>query len=325
MSFSATSQEKIILNALDAVQTGTWAQSIVVESSNLGTIRAFTDAIAARLLCDQSKVAEPCGRCKSCIWFQAGSHQSLISIKPEGKSIKIDTIRSLIEKAHQTQDTKNQVIIIQEADKLNTQAANALLKVLEEPKPNLYFLLTTQHWSKLLPTIRSRVGRIRMAQTFSTFNRDDDVNEKDILQVFFPDKEIDFFQEKDNAQQYRALIESLWTKWLSYREPVLGLVDTLVAFAPADVIRVMQTIQFARLSRLSQASSRGSQIYVLLESEYGPEKELMPWLALHEIIQALAAANQVLESSMVHTASYQIDALCIYTTSIRARYSRYIR
>ena len=324
MSYSATLQEKIILNALDAVQTGALAQSIVVESSNLSATRVFTDAIAARLLCDQSKVAEPCGRCKSCIWFQAGNHQSLISIKPEGKSIKIDTIRSLIEKAHQTRDTKNQVIIIQEADKLNTQAANALLKILEEPKPNLYFLLSTQHWSKLLPTIRSRVVRIRMAQTFSTFKRDD-VNEKNILQVFFPDKEIGFFQEKDRAQQYRALIQSLWTKWLSYREPVLGLVDTLVDFAPADVIRVMQTIQFARLARLSQTSSRGSHIYALLENAYGPEKEIIPWLALHEIMQALTTANKILESSMVHTASYQIDALCICTTSIRARYSRYIR
>lgn len=87
-----------------------------------------------------------------------GSHPDLYVIKSEeGEDIKIDAVRELSEfTALTSMLSKRKVIIIDAADSLNRNAANALLKKLEEPTPNTYYLLICNAISTLPPTIRSR-------------------------------------------------------------------------------------------------------------------------------------------------------------------------
>ncbi len=87
----------------------------------------------------------------------AQSHGDLHTLETEGNEISVDLVRQLNSSLNQTQvETGWRVVIIDGADRLNRNAANALLKRLEEPPTQTLFFLTTSYPGKLLPTIRSR-------------------------------------------------------------------------------------------------------------------------------------------------------------------------
>lgn len=120
----------------------------------------FTRAMAQRLLCEQP-MAFACGHCKSCHLFSAesGVHPDLLVIGPEDKStqIKIDQVRRILDFDSKTaQITARKVVIIGPAESMNLNAANALLKCLEEPSGDSILLLTTHSHHRVLPTIFSR-------------------------------------------------------------------------------------------------------------------------------------------------------------------------
>jgi DNA polymerase-3 subunit delta' len=92
------------------------------------------------------------------------AHPDFRWIVPDGAEIKVDQIRRLNEFAVQTcQAAPRKVAAILDAHLLNSNAANALLKTLEEPPPNTHLLLATPFWGKLIPTVRSRCQRFQVA------------------------------------------------------------------------------------------------------------------------------------------------------------------
>ncbi len=87
-------------------------------------------------------------------------HPDLHIYQPEGKSFfyKIETIRELIEEAYKPPfSAPKKVFILEEAEKMHASSSNALLKTLEEPTLDAYFILITSHFSQILPTIVSRM------------------------------------------------------------------------------------------------------------------------------------------------------------------------
>jgi DNA polymerase-3 subunit delta' len=116
------------------------------------------DALRQRLLC-KAHESRPCGQCKSCLLVRAGVHPDSRILEPEGKSltIKVDQIRGISDFIHETpQQGGNKVIRITHSEKMNTAAANAVLKMLEEPTPSTYLILESASLSRMLPTVRSR-------------------------------------------------------------------------------------------------------------------------------------------------------------------------
>lgn len=119
---------------------------------------------AAWYLCHQPSSAGACGQCTSCQWLKAGSHPDLNWItatsaaqaKSEQTSIRIEAIRELLPFVQIAGD-RPRIVVIEPAEMLNTAAANALLKALEEPPGRVHFLLISDRPRRLLPTIRSRV------------------------------------------------------------------------------------------------------------------------------------------------------------------------
>ena len=110
----------------------------------------------------QKETNQPCGICRTCRKIKSGNHPDIIYIKPSGSVIKIDQIRALCHTlAMKPFEAKLRVVIILEADLLNLSAANALLKVLEEPPDNTVLILTAVHKIDLLPTIVSRCRHVR--------------------------------------------------------------------------------------------------------------------------------------------------------------------
>jgi DNA polymerase III subunit delta' len=126
--------------------------------------QTFAESFSQWLLCERSiPNAQACGKCTSCKWLVAGTHPDRLILQPDSPTslIKVDAVREIRafseQKCHGGQ---YRVIIISPAEAMNLAAANALLKILEEPFDKTIFLLVSYHFSSLLPTILSRCQKI---------------------------------------------------------------------------------------------------------------------------------------------------------------------
>jgi DNA polymerase-3 subunit delta' len=143
-----------------AYQTKRLPHALLLKGTQGLGIAQFARQLAATLLCDAPlEHGIACKQCKSCLLYQAGNHPELTRIEPEdrGKSIKIDQIRALAGfvslKSHYGHF---KIAILDPAEAMNRNAANSLLKTLEEP-PLGTLLMLVSHRPMLLPvTVRSR-------------------------------------------------------------------------------------------------------------------------------------------------------------------------
>ncbi len=110
--------------------------------------------LAQALLCPQSP--RGCGKCPSCFRISQGSHEGLKVVEPTGAQIKMEQAKEVIEFLSLKSITGHRVIIIDQAQNLNPQAANSLLKTLEEPPEGTFFFLIAPSVAGLMSTIRSR-------------------------------------------------------------------------------------------------------------------------------------------------------------------------
>jgi hypothetical protein len=119
--------------------------------------------LAAILLCPRGCGAEGSSGCDSCRRVHAGSHPDLFVVEPEGVQIKIDRVRQAIAfAAGRPYEAPRRVALVLGADLLGLEAANALLKSLEEPGSHVRWILTSSRpeSESLLPTIRSRCATV---------------------------------------------------------------------------------------------------------------------------------------------------------------------
>ena len=128
-------------------------------------IDAFANEFVATLLCSSPNQERRCGACKSCHLYASGNHPDLNCIGPGevGKAIKVDQIRALGEfvglKSHYG---GYKCAIVEAAEQMNINAANSLLKTLEEPPENTLILLLCERQAGLPLTVRSRCQVVDM-------------------------------------------------------------------------------------------------------------------------------------------------------------------
>lgn len=121
--------------------------------------RALAERLMAQLLCQRPLGLDACGQCKACHLLAAGTHPDNFILEPEeaDKSIKVDQVRELVNFVVQTaQLGGRKVVLVEPAEAMNLNAANALLKSLEEPSGDTVLLLISHQPSRLLPTVKSR-------------------------------------------------------------------------------------------------------------------------------------------------------------------------
>ena len=120
-------------------------------------------AMAAALNCDEQP-GVGCGTCSTCLRIGRHRHPDVHHIVPEGPLIPVDVIReTVIPEANRSPfEGHRKVFIIEEAERMNPAAQNALLKTLEEPQPDTVFVLISDDEEELLDTIRSRCRLFRM-------------------------------------------------------------------------------------------------------------------------------------------------------------------
>ena len=148
----------------------------------------FLAALSAWLLCEAPRGEEPCGECRGCRQHAAGSHPDCIVLSPDYQNrpvlgsypgqrcqydasrkkpssvINVEQVRELGERLHASAHYGGfKLALLLPADALNTAAANALLKLLEEPPDNTLFLLLSQRLAHLPATVRSRCQLLRFS------------------------------------------------------------------------------------------------------------------------------------------------------------------
>jgi len=154
-------QEKAIAFLKSAIGQGRVAHAYIFYGLDGIGKKAAALAFAKTLNCLEG-AADPCGECISCRKIERGSHPDVITIQPDGAFIRIKEIRGLQEQMmFRPAEGRNRVFIILEAEKMNSAAANALLKTLEEPTGSNILILVTARQHQLPLTVLSRCQRIK--------------------------------------------------------------------------------------------------------------------------------------------------------------------
>ena len=131
-----------------------------------GVGKSTTAQILAKLINCEGPRADnnPCDVCASCRKIEHGNHMDVTILEPDNNIFKIKQIRGLQRALRfPPQDGRMRVITLDGVEKMNQEAANAFLKILEEPPPNNLFVLVCSNPSLLLPTILSRCQRVPFA------------------------------------------------------------------------------------------------------------------------------------------------------------------
>ena len=113
--------------------------------------------LAKSLFCTDKQDVLPCESCRSCKLIDQEEYPDVTIVRPINQIIKTERIRELVGQFSQSGiESQRQVFIIEQADKMHLNAANSLLKVIEEPQSEVYIFFLTSDEDKILPTIRSR-------------------------------------------------------------------------------------------------------------------------------------------------------------------------
>ena len=166
-------QEQTYQNYLRAYKAGQLGHAQLLTGPAMLGKHEVAETLAKRILCMQANNEDyACGQCQSCHRFELGTHGDfkIITLSINEKTgklrteISVDQIRELNEWLSLTSQLgKAQFAIIRNAHQLNRNAANALLKSLEEPNPNRFVFVVTDQAFYLPATIRSRCQRTEMA------------------------------------------------------------------------------------------------------------------------------------------------------------------
>lgn len=160
-----------------AMQNNHKPQAVIISGLKGVGKTVLLNKIITDLLCRKSTTS--CGECQNCYLFKQGTHPDVRHIQPENNLIKVKMIRELTQFYTSTPHCSDfKISVINQADTMNTAAANSLLKVLEEPPSRGILFLMSDVEHQLMPTIRSRC---------ITLNVHLNQNEKDKLETWIND------------------------------------------------------------------------------------------------------------------------------------------
>jgi len=156
--------EQIINHLKSAMKLNKISHAYIFSGDKGSGKKTLANAFAKMLLCE-GEGEKPCGKCRSCSQAESGNHPDIIRIIHEKpNTVSIDDIREQLVGDIQIKpyQSKYKVYIVPDAEKMNVQAQNALLKTIEEPPAYAVILFLTTNASSFLPTILSRCVTLNM-------------------------------------------------------------------------------------------------------------------------------------------------------------------
>ncbi|MGW8193580.1 MAG: DNA polymerase III subunit delta', partial [Desulforhopalus sp.] len=119
--------------------------------------RLFARGVATAVNCRDTTMVDACGECLSCRKFRSMNHPDFLVIQPEKGVIKIDQVRRMVrELSFPPYESAMRVVVLEDVHTMRREAANSLLKTLEEPPDGNLLILTAESSQEVLPTLSSR-------------------------------------------------------------------------------------------------------------------------------------------------------------------------
>ena len=161
----SSGQPRVVEALRAAFQSGRMHHAYILVGQQPAVSRELALAAAQALVCESPAEGSGCAVCSGCRKLAGGNHPDVLHVRPNEKGvIPIDVIREVSGRLSlRAVEARVKVVVLEGADHMNPNAQNALLKTLEEPPGPTCFFLTCTRFRNLLPTVRSRSQRLRLA------------------------------------------------------------------------------------------------------------------------------------------------------------------
>ncbi|WCN09496.1 DNA polymerase III subunit delta' [Marinomonas mediterranea] len=233
-------------------------------------------ALADLLMCEVK--AAPCGQCHSCQLMAAGSHPDYLFVDGSEGTIKVDVIRQLIQRvSKKAQVGKTKVLLFKDAHAMNINAANAVLKALEEPPENTFFILTTSNSFGMLPTIQSRCQKMVLdsptkEEVIAWLEREGHTEVSDLFWLTQQPFHLLALKESGYDKLYRALPEKVCSLLLG-EDSVTNIVkgvdqSNIHALCDGYAALIHQVIQYSATGHLPKELTNVSNLMLTKRSIY---------------------------------------------------------
>ena len=233
-------QDAIKGHLMAAIEQDKISHAYIICGERLSGKEFIAKIFSAALLCDEEE-GKPCGHCHNCVMSYSGSNPDIIRVthdKPN--TISVDDIREQVNETIRIMPYggKRKIYIINEAEKMNPQAQNALLKTMEEPPEYAVIILLTSNLEELLPTILSRAVILSMRP----------VRDKEVKK---------FLMEVEKVPDYKADICVAFARGNVGKAKLLAKNEDFDNIK-SDVIQLVKYIRDMEVSELTEAVKRAS-------------------------------------------------------------------
>ncbi|MCR5179537.1 MAG: DNA polymerase III subunit delta [Lachnospiraceae bacterium] len=240
-------QEQAKGHVRSVLATGRMTHAALITGETGMGKKMFAKTWAQAILCEDRQMVfgfpEPCGKCRSCVMAEAGTHPEIRILTHEKAGYGVGEIRDQLvnDAALKPMISDYRIYIIPEAEKLNIPCQNALLKTLEEPPSYVVIMLLASNAGTLLPTILSRVIELPMRP----------VSDEDIVQLLMKEEKVADY----HARECAALAEGNVGRAIRYAgdadfrsrpERVIRLLSDINDTATPDIMEAVRDILIPR-------------------------------------------------------------------------------
>lgn len=246
------------------------------------------------LFCLALKDGLPCEECNNCLRIGNHEHPDVVEVAPDGQTIKVEQIRQLqVELGKSGFESSKKVVLIHEAEKMNTNSANSLLKFLEEPPANFMIILETQAIGKILPTIRSRCQMIHF-QALST----DKLVEQLEKEAHIPLKSAKLLTNLTNS--YTKAVEISKDEWFNEsKDTVIQWYSYLEKQDPQAFIYVQKKLVKVFKDKMQQRTAFEMLAFYVKEKRNQMLQQNQQSIAFYNhLLEEILLANQKLEANV---------------------------